>query len=45
MTLPTPSLDLAFQIRLDFGEGPRTRFVPAHARFTRGFVGSVAPTM
>lgn len=33
-----PSLDLAFHVRLDFGEGPRTRFKPADKTFTRGFV-------
>lgn len=38
MKLATPSLDLAFQVRLDFRDGPRTRFAPAYARFTRGFV-------
>ena len=34
-----PELELAFSIRLDFAEGPRTRFVPAGKSFTRGFVG------
>lgn len=33
-----PSLELAFRIRLDFGEGPRLRFRPAPTEFTRGFV-------
>ncbi|MCW2336791.1 hypothetical protein M2337_001024 [Sphingobium sp. B2D3A] len=33
-----PALDLAFHVRLDFGEGPRTRFQPALQSFTRGFV-------
>lgn len=36
-----PSLDLAFHVRLDFGDGPRTRFVPAFKGFTRGFVSVV----
>ena len=36
--MPQPTLDLAFSIRLDFPDGPRTRFTPAHAGFTRGFV-------
>jgi len=39
--LQTPALELAFRVRLDFGEGPRTRFAPAHARFTRGFVAVI----
>lgn len=34
-----PALELAFNVRLDFTEGPRVRFTPAHTRFTRGFVG------
>lgn len=34
-----PELELAFRVRLDFAEGPRTRFQPATASFTRGFVG------
>jgi Protein of unknown function (DUF3237) len=34
-----PALELAFHVRLDFTEGPRTRFTPAHKGFTRGFVG------
>jgi hypothetical protein len=33
-----PSLELAFEVRLDFGDRPRTRFAPAYTRFTRGFV-------
>lgn len=36
--LPQPTLELAFRIRLDFPAGPRTRFIPAQAGFTRGFV-------
>jgi hypothetical protein len=36
--LPTPSLELAFKVRLDFGDGPRTRFRPEFHQFTRGFV-------
>ena len=35
----TPELDLAFGVRLDFGEAPRVRFAPGHKTFTRGFVG------
>ncbi len=34
-----PALELAFHIRLDFAEGPRTRFTPAYTQFTRGYVG------
>ena len=34
-----PGLELAFYVRLDFAEGPRTRFTPAYTQFTRGFVG------
>jgi hypothetical protein len=34
-----PQLDLAFRVRLDFPAGPRTRFTPGLASFTRGFVG------
>jgi len=34
-----PALELAFHIRLDFEDGPRTRFTPAGTPFTRGFVG------
>ena len=34
-----PALELAFSVRLDFHEGPRVRFTPALATFTRGFVG------
>ena len=36
--LQIPSLALAFHVRLDFAEGPRTRFTPAYTQFTRGFV-------
>ena len=36
--MKTPTLELAFNVRLDFGEGPRLRFVPGHKDFTRGFV-------
>ena len=32
-------LELAFHVRLDFPEGPRTRFAPGGLPFTRGFVG------
>jgi hypothetical protein len=39
--LEIPSLELAFRVRLDFGDGPRTRFVPAHGQFTRGFVAVI----
>lgn len=34
-----PALELAFHVRLDFPEGPRTRFTPGGTSFTRGFVG------
>ena len=34
-----PGLELAFHVRLDFAEGPRTRFAPAYTQFTRGYVG------
>lgn len=34
-----PELELAFRVRLDFHDGPRTRFTPGLATFTRGFVG------
>ena len=37
----TPVLELAFRVRLDFGEGPRVRFDPAYAHFTRGFVAVI----
>jgi hypothetical protein len=37
--LQVPQLELAFRVRLDFAEGPRTRFAPGHKEFTRGFVG------
>ena len=36
--MQVPALELAFQVRLDFAAGPRTRFTPAFTRFTRGFV-------
>jgi hypothetical protein len=36
--LQVPTLKLAFSVRLDFGEGPRVRFVPGGKAFTRGFV-------
>lgn len=36
--MQVPSLALAFHVRLDFGQGPRTRFEPALQPFTRGFV-------
>ena len=36
-----PVLTMAFQVRLDFGEGARTRFVPGFKNFTRGFVALV----
>jgi hypothetical protein len=36
--LPIPALELAFRVRLDFGDGPRLRFRPAATQFTRGFV-------
>lgn len=39
--MQTPSLELAFRARLDFGEGPRLRFEPAAKAFTRGFVAVV----
>ena len=41
MNLPSPTLAPAFSIRLDFGDGPRTRFIPAHKSFTRGFVSVI----
>jgi hypothetical protein len=34
-----PTLEHAFSVRLDFAEGPRTRFAPGHKEFVRGFVG------
>ncbi len=37
----TPELQLAFRVRLDFGQGPRLRFVPAYKSFKRGFVAVV----
>ncbi len=36
-----PALELAFRIRLDFGEGPRLRFTPGYTNCTRGFVALV----
>lgn len=36
-----PALELAFRIRLDFGEGPRVRFTPGYKDVTRGFVALV----
>ena len=39
--MQTPTLELAFSVRLDFGEGPRVRFTPAATTFTRGFVSVV----
>lgn len=36
--MQSPALELAFQVRLDFGEGPRLRFRPAFKNVTRGFV-------
>ena len=39
--METPALELAFKVRLDFGEGPRTRFAPASQPFTRGFVAVI----
>ena len=39
--MQTPALEPAFTARLDFGAGPRTRFAPAYAEFTRGFVAVV----
>jgi len=36
--LEIPALELAFRVRLDFGEGPRVRFTPAYKDVTRGFV-------
>jgi hypothetical protein len=38
MALQTPTLELAFHARLDFGERPRLRFTPAAKAFIRGFV-------
>lgn len=43
--MPQPALELAFRIRLDFPEGPRTRFAPAHTAFTRGFVAVAGGTV
>lgn len=39
--MEVPALELAFRVRLDFGEGPRMRFRPAGAEFTRGYVAVV----
>ena len=39
--METPSLELAFRVRLDFGAGSRTRFAPAFKQFTRGFVSVI----
>ncbi len=39
--METPALELAFKVRLDFGDGPRTRFAPAGQPFTRGFVAVI----
>ena len=39
--METPSLELAFRVRLDFGDGPRIRFAPAFKQFTRGFVSVI----
>jgi hypothetical protein len=36
--LEKPALELAFNVRLDFADGPRLRFNPAQTDFTRGFV-------
>jgi Protein of unknown function (DUF3237) len=37
-SLTPPSLEFAFSVRLQFGDGPRLRFNPAFTEFTRGFV-------
>lgn len=39
--MQTPALELAFRVRLDFGDGPRLRFTPAFKSVTRGFVALV----
>jgi hypothetical protein len=39
--LQVPKLELAFSVRLDFGDAPRIRFTPAAKAFTRGFVAVV----
>lgn len=39
--MEVPALELAFRVRLDFGEGPRLRFTPADQQFTRGFVSVI----
>ena len=36
--MQVPSLEPVFAVRLEFEQGPRTRFTPAYSRFTRGFV-------
>jgi len=41
MALDRPALELAFRVRLDFGDGPRLRFAPALKAFSRGFVAVV----
>ena len=41
MELDTPGLDLAFHVRLDFGEGPRLRFAPGLKSLNRGFVAVI----
>lgn len=43
--MKVPSLELAFRMRLDFAEGPRTRFSPAYQDFTRGFVSVIGGEM
>jgi hypothetical protein len=40
-----PTLDLAFHVRLDFGDGPRLRFRPEATAFTRGFVAVTGGAM
>ena len=39
--MQVPTLELAFSVRLDFGEGPRVRFTPGGTSFTRGFVSVI----
>lgn len=41
MRLDRPELELAFHVRLDFGDGPRLRLAPAGQTFRRGFVAVV----
>ena len=41
LDLEIPALELAFRVRLDFGDGPRVRFTPAFKGFTRGFVSVI----